>query len=72
MYAPGKQDEPERQLNNNMDELAEFSKLNNNVDFAGRIIWKEMKDKDGNTLTDAMVIHVCMKSLTSANTKDGE
>lgn len=53
MYAPGKQDEPERQLNNNMDELAEFSKLNNNVDFAGRIIWKEMKDKDGNTLTDA-------------------
>ena len=50
MYAPGKQEEPERQLNNDMDELAEFSKMNNNVDFAGRIIWKEMKDKDGNTL----------------------
>ena len=53
MYAPGRQEEPERQLNNDMDELAEFSKTNNNVDFAGRIIWKEMKDKDGNMLLDA-------------------
>ena len=53
MYAPGRQEEPERQLNNDMDELAEFSKMNNNVDFAGRIVWKEMKDKDGNTLLDA-------------------
>ena len=52
MYAPGKQEEPERQLNNDMDELAEFSKLNNNVDFAGRIVWKEMKDKDGNPILD--------------------
>lgn len=53
MYAPGKQEEPERQLNNNMNELAEFSRLNNNVDFAGRIVWKEMKDANGNTLTDS-------------------
>ncbi len=53
MYAPGKQEEPERQLNNDMNELAEFSKLNNNVDFAGRIIWKEMKDANGNVLTDS-------------------
>lgn len=53
MYAPGKQEEPERQLNNDMNELAEFSKLNNNVDFAGRIIWKEMKDANGNILTDS-------------------
>lgn len=53
MYAPGKQEEPERQLNNDMNELAEFSKLNNNVDFAGRIIWKEMKDTNGNVLTDS-------------------
>lgn len=52
MYAPGKQEEPERQLNNNMDELAEFSKTNNNVDFAGRIVWKEMKDSAGKVLTD--------------------
>lgn len=53
MYAPGIQEEPERQLNNDMNELAEFSKLNNNVDFAGRIIWKEMKDANGNVLTDS-------------------
>lgn len=53
MYTPGKQEEPERQLNNDMNELAEFSKLNNNVDFAGRIIWKEMKDANGNVLTDS-------------------
>lgn len=53
MYAPGKQEEPERQLNNDMNELAEFSRLNNNVDFAGRIIWKEMKDANGNVLTDS-------------------
>ena len=53
MYAPGKQEEPERQLNNDMNELAEFSKLNNNVDFAGGIIWKEMKDANGNVLTDS-------------------
>lgn len=52
MYAPGKQEEPDRVLNNDMDELAEFSKQNNNVDFAGRIVWKEMKDRDGNVLTD--------------------
>lgn len=51
MYAPGKQEEPERQLKNDMDELAAFSKLNDNVDFAGRIVWKEMKDGKGNTLT---------------------
>lgn len=53
MYAPGKQEEPERQINNNMNELAEFSKINDNVDFAGRIIWKERKDANGNTITDA-------------------
>lgn len=53
MYAPGKQEEPERQLNNNMDELAEFSRANNNVDFAGRIIWKERKDANGKTIKDA-------------------
>jgi len=53
MYAPGKQEEPERQLNNNMDELAEFSKVNDNVDFAGRIVWKERKDANGNVIKDA-------------------
>ena len=52
MYEPGKQEEPERQLPNDMDVLNEFSKNNNNVDFAGRIIWKEMKDPKGNVLLD--------------------
>lgn len=47
MYAPGKQEEPERQLNNDIDELAQFSKLNDNVDFAGRFVWKEMTGADG-------------------------
>lgn len=51
-YAPGIQEEPDRVLNNDMDELAEFSKKNDNVDFAGRIVWQEMKDAQGNTLTD--------------------
>ena len=47
MYAPGKQEEPERQLRNDMDELAAFSKTNDNVDFAGRIVWKDVVDKQG-------------------------
>lgn len=53
MYAPGKQEEEDRVLHNNMDELAEFSRMNNNVDFAGRIIWCDMTDKEGNQLLDA-------------------
>lgn len=52
MYAPGRQEEEERQLENDMDKLAEFSKVNDNVDFSGRIVWKEMKDAAGNTLVD--------------------
>ncbi len=53
MYAPGKQEEAERQLPNDMDTLAEFSKNNDNVDFAGRIVWKDMTDGKGNTIADA-------------------
>ena len=52
MYAPGKQEEADRQLNNDMDELARFSKTNDNVDFAGRIVWKDMTDAQGNVMTD--------------------
>lgn len=52
MYAPGRQEEADRVLNNDMDELAEFSTMNNSVDFAGRIVWKEVTDKDGNVLLD--------------------
>ena len=53
MYASGKQEEEERSLNNDMDELAEFSKMNDFVDFAGRMVWRDMTDKDGNQLLDA-------------------
>lgn len=53
MYAPGKQEEEERQLENDMDALAQFSKQNDNVDFAGRVVWKEMKDTNGQTMLDA-------------------
>ena len=52
-YAPGATpDEPEKVLENNMDCLHEFSKMNNNVDFAGRIVWAEQKDANGNPVTD--------------------
>ena len=53
MYNPKTQPEKEKHLPNDMDVLAEFSKVNNNVDFAGRIVWKEMTDKDGNVLVDS-------------------
>ena len=46
-YAPGANEEPEKVLENDMDKLAEFSKMNNNVDFAGRIVWAEVKGPDG-------------------------
>ena len=51
-YAPGANEDPEKVLENEIDKLAEFSKANNNVDFAGRIVWAEMKDRNGNTLLD--------------------
>ena len=47
MYAPGANEDEEKVLENNMDKLAEFSKMNNNVDFAGRIVWAEVKGPDG-------------------------
>jgi DNA polymerase-3 subunit epsilon len=53
MYNSDKQEDPERCIENNVDFLSEFSKLNDNVDFAGRIVWKVLTDKDGNVLTDA-------------------
>ena len=53
-YAPGANpEEPEKVLENNMDFLHEFSKMNQNVDFAGRVIWAEQKDKDGKPVLDA-------------------
>lgn len=47
-------EDPEgRVLPNDMDFLAEFSKVNSNVDFAGRIVWGELKDRAGKTVLGA-------------------
>ncbi|WP_308279223.1 exonuclease domain-containing protein [Prevotella sp.] len=51
-YAPGVQEEPDRVLENDMDFLAEFSKQNDNVDFAGRIVWRPLLGVDGKPLLD--------------------
>ncbi|MBQ6379364.1 MAG: 3'-5' exonuclease [Prevotella sp.] len=51
-YAPGANEDPEKVLDNDMDTLAEFSKTNNNIDFAGRIVWGEVKDRYGKPLLD--------------------
>ena len=47
MYAPEKQEEEERKLENDMDVIAEFCKPDSpNVDFAGRIAWGTVKGPD--------------------------
>ncbi len=51
-YAPGANEDPEKVLENNMQALADFSKMNKNVDFAGRIVWSEVKDADGKPVLD--------------------
>ena len=53
MYSEANQDDPERVLPNDMSELAAFSKQNDNVDFAGRMIWAPIVDKDGTPLSNA-------------------
>ncbi len=52
MYNPQTQEDPERRLENDMDALAEFSKNNDNVDFAGRIVWRTAKGSDGKPILD--------------------
>lgn len=52
-YAPGANEDPDKVLENDMTKLAEFSRTNNNVDFAGRIVWGEVKDRNGNPLLDS-------------------
>ena len=51
-YAPTTVEEPSLALPNDMNVLAEESRMNNNVDFAGRIVWEDVKDKTGKALTD--------------------
>ena len=53
MYNPETQEEEERRIPNDMDALNEFSRMNNNVDFAGRIVWSEAKGPNGQPLKDA-------------------
>ena len=51
MYAPGKQEEPERQLENDMDTINTFCNAENkNVDFAGRMVWTPVLGPDGKPL----------------------
>lgn len=50
-YNPETAKEADRALPNDMKYLAEFSKMNDNVDFAGRIVWRDMKGPDGKALT---------------------
>lgn len=52
-YNPETEPDPERQLQNDVDVLADFSRMNNNVDFAGRVVWAEAKGADGKPLLDA-------------------
>lgn len=51
-YSADRQSEEDRILPNDPKILAEFSKMNNFVDFAGRMIWKDITDKEGNVLLD--------------------
>lgn len=44
-YAPGANEDPEKVLENDMQALADFSKQNDNVDFAGRIVWAYVNGK---------------------------
>lgn len=53
MYTPERQEEADRILPNDMDALAEFSKTNDYVDFAGRIVWADQKGADGKVVLDA-------------------
>lgn len=61
-YSPDNEEEPERQLPNDIDYLATFSRMNDNVDFAGRIVWMPVLDKDGKPLLNdkkEVVKHEC-------------
>jgi DNA polymerase-3 subunit epsilon len=52
MYTADRQEDPERVLQNDVKFLADFSKSNENVDFAGRIVMGELKDRNGQTFVD--------------------
>ena len=52
MYSESCQSEASRCLSNDMTALAELSRTNDNVDFAGRIIWKPILDAQGEPLKE--------------------
>ncbi|MBR6978677.1 MAG: 3'-5' exonuclease [Prevotella sp.] len=52
MYSPERQESEDKQLPNDMDVLAAFSRTNENVDFAGRIVWKPVLDEKGKPVLD--------------------
>lgn len=52
MYSAERQEEEDRRLPNDISKLAELSKTNDNVDFAGRIVWKVVTDANGRQLKD--------------------
>lgn len=56
-YAPGKQEEEERQLENDMDKLNDFCQERKTVDFAGCIVWAEVKEADG-TVVEKEVFNI--------------
>lgn len=51
-YNPETAEEADRALPNDMEYLSEFSKMNDNVDFAGRIVWRAVTGTDGKALTE--------------------
>ena len=54
MYAPGKQEEEERQLANDIDAINDFcNEGNRNVDFAGRVVWAPVLAPDGTPIMNA-------------------
>ena len=70
MYNPETQEEEERRIPNDMDALNEFSKMNNNVDFAGRIVWSEAKGPNGQPLKDAYGNSVMIEVFNFGKYKD--
>jgi DNA polymerase-3 subunit epsilon len=53
-YAPDTLNDPDREpLANDMDVLAAYSQNNDNVDFAGRMIWKDVLGPDNKPLLNA-------------------
>lgn len=50
MYEPGKQEEEERQLPNDMDVLHTFCNQKKNVDFSGKMVWGPIPGPDGKPL----------------------